>query len=161
MKSLLLSRLLSRTAGRLLLSDLLSSGLSAAMLMWRGRTDAGSAAAPINAVSHWLWPRAALRQDGFSPRYTLTGAVVHAGAAALWCGLYEAVRARRAEPTVMNAVCDAAAVSAVAAVVDLKCVPERLTPGFEKRVSNRSLFMVYAAFAAGLALVGVGALSRR
>lgn len=161
MKRLLLSSLLSRASGRLLLSDMLSSGLSAAVLMWRGRVDTGSAAAPVNAVSHWLWPSAALRQDGVTARYTLTGAAVHVAAAALWAGLYEALRARRRQPTAVNAVTDAAAVSAVAAVVDLKCVPDRLTPGFEKRVSGRSLVMVYAAFAAGLALAGVAALPRR
>jgi hypothetical protein len=39
-------------------------------------------------------------------------------------------------------------------------VPERLTPGFERRLSNRSLVMVYAAFGAGLALAGLAALRR-
>ena len=56
---------------------------------------------------------------------------------------------------------DAVAVSAVAAVVDLACVPDRLTPGFERRLSERSLVMVYTAFAAGLALAGLAALRRR
>lgn len=147
------TRLLSTLAGRLLANDLLSSGLSAAVLAWRGRAETGSAAAPINAVSHWLWPRAALRQDGVSARYTLTGAAVHVAAALLWCGLFELLQSRRRRPPApLQTVGDAVAVSAVAAVVDLKCVPERLTPGFERRLSRSSLAGVYAAFAAGLAL---------
>jgi len=153
-------KLLSHLAGRLLAADLLSSGLSAAVLLWRGRAETGSAAAPVNAISHWLWPRKALRQDGVSARYTGTGLGVHFGAALLWCGLYERLRARRGAATPVAAVADAVAVSAVAAVVDLACVPDRLTPGFERRLSGRSLVLVYGAFAAGLALAGVAALRR-
>ncbi|RZL40017.1 MAG: hypothetical protein EOP35_02095 [Rubrivivax sp.] len=152
---------MSHLAGRLLASDLLSSGLSAAVLAWRGRREAGSAAAPINAVSHWLWPHAALRQDGVSARFTATGLGVHFGAAMLWCALYERLRARRGAATPRHAVTDAIAVSTVAAVVDLACVPDRLTPGFEHCVRPRSLVMVYGAFAAGLALAGLAALKQR
>lgn len=156
-----MKKLLSHLAGRLLVGDLLSSGLSAAVLAWRGRAETGSAAAPVNAISHWLWARKALRQDGVSARYTLAGMGVHFAAALLWCGLYERLRARRGAATPTHAVVDAAAVTAVAAVVDLACVPERLTPGFERRLSSRSLVMVYAAFGAGLALAGLAALRRR
>ncbi|KQW43280.1 MULTISPECIES: hypothetical protein [unclassified Roseateles] len=155
--------LLTHLAGRLLVSDLLSSSLSAAVLAWRGRAETGSAAAPLNAVSHWLWPRKALQQNDVSARYTLTGTGVHFGAALLWSGLYESLRKRREErgtATATTAVADAVVVSSVAAVVDLACVPDRLTPGFEKRISNRSLVMVYTAFAAGLALSGLAALRR-
>lgn len=154
-----MKRLLATLPRRLLAADLLSSCLSAALLLWRGRVDTGSAAAPVNAISHWIWPRAALRQDGASARFSLTGLGIHFGAAALWCGLYEALRARRA-PTPRQAVVDAATVATVAAVVDLACVPDRLTPGFEKRLTPRSLVLVYAAFAAGLALAGLAALPR-
>lgn len=155
-----MNRLLSTVAGRVIAGDLLSSSLSAAVLAWRGRADTGSAAAPVNAVSHWLWPRRALHEDRTSARFTLTGAVVHFAAAALWSGLYEALRTRRRHATPANAVADALAVSAVAAVVDLACVPDRLTPGFEHRLSPRSLVLVYAGFAAGLALAGLAALPR-
>ena len=153
--------LLSSIPARLLASDLLSSGLSAAVLAWRGRAETGSAAAPINAISHWLWPRRALREDDASARFTGTGLGVHFAAAMLWCGLYERLRARRGADTPLHAVTDALVVSTAAAVVDLACVPDRLTPGFERRVSPRSLVMVYGAFAAGLALAGLASLKRR
>jgi len=43
----------------------------------------------------------------------------------------------------------------VAALVDLRLVPERLTPGFERRLSRRSLAWTYVGFGAGLALAGL------
>lgn len=154
-------KLLERWPARLLVSDLLSAGLSAAVLMWRGHVDNGHAAAPVNAVSHWLWPREALRRDTPSLRFTGTGIAVHFAAALLWCGLYEALRGRRGRAGARHAVGDAAAVGAVSAVVDLACVPDRLTPGFEKRITPPSLLLVYTAFAAGLALSGLAALRNR
>jgi hypothetical protein len=45
-------------------------------------------------------------------------------------------------------------------VTDYKVVPERLTPGFELRLSNKSLGVVYGALAAGLVVGGL-LLSRR
>ena len=42
--------------------------------------------------------------------------------------------------------------SAVAYATDYHVVPERLTPGFEKRLSNESLAIVYGVLAACLAL---------
>jgi hypothetical protein len=40
----------------------------------------------------------------------------------------------------------------VACFVDYRMTPERLTPGFEHRLSSRALLGVYACFAVGLAL---------
>ncbi len=148
--------LVRTTAG----SGTLAALASIAILAWRGHLDAHSAAGPINAISHWLWPRKALRSDDLSLRYTGTGGAVHAASSMLWAGLYGAVRTKRRHPTAVNALTDAAAITAVAAVVDLKLVPNRLTPGFEHRLSPRSLFMVYAGLGFGLALGGLAALRR-
>lgn len=137
---------------------LLAAVLSAVVLVWRGRTDAGSAPAPLNAVSHWIWPRVALRRNDVSLKHTLTGTVTHVGASLFWGAFYSLLRHLRREPTTVNAVTDAAALTTVAAVVDLKVVPDRLTPGFEKRLERDSLVLVYAAFAVGLALGGIRAL---
>lgn len=144
----------------LLTDGLLASTVSAAALMWRGRSDGATAAAPINAISHWLWPREALRRDDTTLRHTGTGAAIHYGSSLLWTAVYGWLRGRRRRPTVANALADAAAVTALAAVVDLKLTPGRFTPGFEHRLSTRSLGMVYAGFAVGLALGGVMALRR-
>ncbi|NIM42680.1 MAG: hypothetical protein GTN84_04710 [Hydrogenophaga sp.] len=54
-----------------------------------------------------------------------------------------------------RALCDAAAVTVLAACVDLQWVPPRLTPGFERRLRRGSLTGVYLASGAGLALAGL------
>jgi hypothetical protein len=134
------------------IDSLLAASVSAAALLWRGRRDAHSAWAPLNAVSHWLWPRRALRENRATWRYTLTGTAVHYASSALWGGIYAWLRGRRRSPNAINAVADAAAVTALAAVVDLQAVPQRLTPGFEHRLRPTSLALVYGGFALGLAL---------
>lgn len=139
---------------------LLAALLSAGALLWRGRVDTGSAAAPLNAVSHWLWPQAALRRNDVTLKHTLTGTVTHTAASLFWAAFYSLIRHVRREPTAVNAVTDAAALTAAAAVIDLKVVPERLTPGFERRLNRDSLLLVYVGFAAGLALGGIWALRR-
>lgn len=135
-------------------SGTLASACSILVLAWRGRTDAQAVAAPLNAPSHWLWRRA-LWQNEASLRYTLTGVLVHQAASLFWALLYERMAPRHAPRDPLTAVRDAAAVTVVAAVVDLKLVPPRLTPGFEHRLKPRSLTGVYLAFGAGLALAGV------
>ena len=133
---------------------LLAGALSALALAWRGHTDAGSAAAPINAVSHWFWPQQALQRNDVSLKHTATAGALHLGSALMWSALYSWLRGRRLHPTARDAVTDAAAVAALAAVVNLKLVPQRLSPGFEQRLRRPSLGWVYAGFAAGLALGG-------
>jgi hypothetical protein len=133
----------------------LAAALSSIALAWRGRTEIGSAAAALNAPSHWIYGDQALRRNAATLRFTLTGALVHAASAMLWGGVYRALRAQRAERSPVTAVIDAAAVTGVAALVDLKLVPRRLTPGFERRLSSSGVLMVYASVAAGLAIGGL------
>jgi hypothetical protein len=137
-----------------------ASGLvSAVALLWRGRTELRRSAAPINAPSHWVWGDRALRQDGVTWRYTALGMVTHLASAMFWGVLYDLLRRRRRQPTVGNAVVDAALVTGTAACVDLVVVPQRLTPGFERRLSRPGLAWVYAGFMAGL--VAGAALAKR
>lgn len=147
-----------RHIGRVLLSGTVASLLSAAVLAWRGRAEKRSAAAPLNAPAHWLWGRESLRRNDTSLRHTLTGMLVHHASSLFWAAFHETLQSRRRRVSPGAAVADALAITAVAAVVDLKLVPERLTPGFERRLSGPSLVAVYAAFAIGLAL---SALPRR
>ena len=130
----------------------LAAALSLAVLAWRGRVDTGSAAAPVNAVSHILWGDESLRRDDATAAHTLLGGTVHAASALFWAGLYGWVRRQRSRPSSPGAAADAAVLTLIAAVVDLKLVPRRLTPGFERRLSAASLVSVYAALGAGLAL---------
>lgn len=142
-----------------LTDGLLSAAASAAALVWRGRRERHSAAAPLNAVSHIVWSDAALARNDVSLRHTATGAVLHVASALLWGGLYSWLRHRRWRPNAGNAVVDAVAVSALASLVDFKVVPPRLTPGFEHRLSRQGVAWVYVALAAGLALGGLKELS--
>ena len=137
-----------------------ASVASAAVLAWCGRCEDRHAAAPINAVSHWLWDREAFRADEPSVRHTLTGYVVHHGASIFWGTVHAAawgMQERNKRPGA--ALAGAAGVAALACFVDFQLTPRRLTPGFEQRLSKHSLALVYASFGLGLA-VGSMALSR-
>lgn len=129
----------------------LASVGSALMLALRGRLDNGRAAGAVNAPSHWIWGDEALRHDDVRPRYTLVGFAVHHAASFFWAVIYEKLTPadpRLAGGAVMR---NALAVSVAAACVDLQVAPRRLTPGFERRLSGRSLYWVYGAFALGMA----------
>jgi hypothetical protein len=119
---------------------------SALVLAARGSRELGDVAAPLNGPSQWVWGRQAPYRNGFSVRHTVLGYAIHHMAATFWALFYE-----KARPEARNAAALAAAVSATAAFVDYRLTPQRLTPGFEKRLSRTSLTMVYCAFALGLA----------
>lgn len=137
---------------RACISGSAASLLSLAALLAHGERECRSAFAPVNAVSHWIWARRALHQQDGSLRYTLPGYGIHHGASVFWATLYEA-GAQRFEPRGRAAhVGLGLAVAALACLVDLRLTPERLTPGFERRLGSRSLLTIYASFGLGLAL---------
>lgn len=149
-------------AGEAALGGTLGSVLSMAVLAWAGGRQTRTFAAPINATSQWLWgtseAQAANQPD---QRHTVTGYLVHHGAATFWAALHAAALGRRdvfCQPG--PAMAAAAGTAALAAFVDLKLTPERFTPGFQHRVSRAALFATYAAFAVGLA-VGSAVVRRR
>ncbi|MBL8288082.1 MAG: hypothetical protein JNL85_08870 [Rubrivivax sp.] len=125
--------------------------VSMAMLAWRGRLDTGKPYGAINAPSHWVWGDKALRKNEPSWRYTGLGVAIHHASAVLWGVLFERYVAR-ARPTAAQQVRDAALATGTAAAVDFVLTPRRLRPGFERRLSLPSLVVVYAGFAAGLAI---------
>lgn len=138
--------------------------LSTALLAVIGRREAGSAVAPVNAVSHWLWGDESLRADGADLRHTATGFLTHHLAAVFWAGLYSWLYGHRDEAkTPAQAVAGGIATSAVAYVVDYHVVPKRLTPGWEHRMAPRSLAATYGSLAVGFAVGALllGALDRR
>jgi hypothetical protein len=134
--------------------------LSTLALLALGRQQVGSAAAPINAVSHWLWDGEALHADRPSWRHTLVGYLTQHAASVLWATLYARVVGHRENAKrLSDAIAGGIALSAVAYVVDYTITPRRLTPGYEHRLDGRGMFAVYAALAAGFAL-GAVALQR-
>jgi lysylphosphatidylglycerol synthetase-like protein (DUF2156 family) len=134
------------------LAGSLAALASTAALTFAGRRQAGGAAAPINAVSHWYWGDDAFEQRGVDVPHTAVGYLTHHGAAIFWATLYAALcRKRQSMRTVPGILAGALATSAVACFVDYRLTPRRLMPGYEHHLSRGALAVVYAAFAAGLA----------
>ena len=150
----------NRALKRGLLSGTSASILSTVALLAFGRIESRSASAPVNAISHWYWDDDALRRSRPSIKYTVPGYLTHHAMSILWAVLFERVSGRAARRSTLGAITLSAATAAVACFVDYQLTPKRLTPGFEHRLSRKALFVVYAAFAAGLALTSVPA-SRR
>jgi hypothetical protein len=136
-----------------LIAGSVASLLSAAALLVAGRKEPQRPAAPINAISHWIWGNRALREDGLSLRHTASGYLIHHASSVFWAVLHargwsRKTRAKRPLP----ALAAAAATSGLACFVDFQMTPQRLTPGYEHRLSRPALAGVYACFAIGLAL---------
>ena len=139
-----------------LVSGAASSVVSTAALALFGRGEAGSAYAPTNAVSHWIWGDEAAGHDGFSLKYTITGYVIHHVSSTFWSVLFERLAGEKLDRNDLRVTLAAsAATSALACFADYTLTPRRLQPGYEKRLSKKSLAGVYAAFAVGLALGAV------
>ena len=118
-----------------------------------GVSELRNAAAPLNAISHIVWGEEATRRDAVSVKHTLVGTVLNAAAMCAWSAFHQILfRPHRRRPTVVGALARGTATAGIAYVVDYHVVPKRLTPGFEERLSGRSLFAIYAALAASLAI---------
>jgi hypothetical protein len=143
----------TRTLREGLVSGTLAGVMSAVVLLVRGKRETGSAVAPVNAESHWLWGDESLREQRATWRHTLTGIVTHQLSTVFWATLYALVRGRRqAVRSVPQALLGGIVTSAAAAAIDYTLVPRRLTPGFEHRLSTGSMVGVFAAIAGGIAL---------
>lgn len=154
-----------------ILHGALQSGTSAALATAAvaaiaGKCETGSFAAPLNATSHILWGEEAARQDKFSFRYTLAGFLLNHGASIFWASIYERRmrggrddgrrrRISRLSPDELGPagkpLAEAAGVTAAAYLIDYHVIPKRFTPGFERRLSGKSLCAIFAALAIGLA----------
>jgi len=117
------------------------------------RRETGSSLAGVNAVSHWAWGDLDARRDGFSWKHTIVGGLTHEAASVFWAFCFDRLFAsRRVAPAITRLVGETAAMSALACAVDYTITPKRFTPGYEIRLTKRSLVGVYVAFAAGLAI---------
>lgn len=147
------------------LTDGLVSGsaaalLSASVLSLRSKADDGTYAGGLNGPSQWLWGKRAAHRRGASLRHTLVGYAIHHSAALFWGIIYERVFGRTnndrlAEISPARIVAEAALMTSATFVVDYGLTPKRFQPGFEAHVTKKSLFVTYAAFGAGLALVSL------
>lgn len=137
-------------------SGSVASVLSTAVLSAASERENNTPYASSNAISHWFWGGRAQRQDKPSARYTAVGYAIHHASSTLWAILYEKWFGDMADRKKIGpALAAGAAVAGLACFVDYKLAPQRLRPGFEKRLSTPSLFLVYASFGAALALRGL------
>jgi hypothetical protein len=135
-----------------MVSGTTSSLLSTIALAALGKGEAGSMFAPTNAISHWLWGKRAFRHDRPSMRYTLAGYAIHHASATFWAVLFERAIGHKLQPDKPALLLPAAtAASAVACFTDYHLTPKRLHPGYEERLSQPALAVVYGAFGLGLA----------
>lgn len=142
-----------------LLAGSLASLISTAVLAITGRRESGSAAAPLNAVSHWYWGDEAFHRQEADWAHTAAGYLTHHSAATFWATLYAALaRDKPALRTTPGVILGAVATSAGAYLADFKLTPHRFTPGYEHRLSTEALLAVHAALAVGLA---IGAMALR
>jgi hypothetical protein len=130
--------------------------LTTAALAVAGRMEDANAVAPLNAVAHIPFGSKAFTEDAASLKYTATGTALNVTAVAGWAAVYELTfgRAARRGDT-MAGVLGGPAIAALAYAVDYYVVPKRLTPGFEERLSGRSMFGVYALLGATLPLASL------
>lgn len=143
-----------------LVTGVLGSAATAAAAALLAKTEGEPPASPINAISHIAFGDEAARVDGVEAKYFATGLILNTAAIVGWALLQELALSRVAkrQPEPAKALIAGAATSAVAYVTDYHVVPKRLTPGFEKRLSGRSLGVIYGVLAATLA---AGALLRK
>jgi hypothetical protein len=135
-----------------LVSGSLASILSAGYLALAGNRRS-KPAAPVNAVSHWIFGDRSLREDEPSLAYTASGYAIHHLAATFWGVLYaKAWGARPEAKKPLPAAAGAVAAAGIACFVDYQLTPKRLTPGFEHRLAKPEMTNVYACFALGLML---------
>ena len=108
---------------------------------------------PINAVSHIVWGNEAIKQDDVTLKYTGTGVILHYFSSIWWALIYEGWFGRKAERKgVSTALKSGAVVSGLAYVVDYHLIPDRLSPGFETRLSKYSLPIMFGVIALTLPL---------
>jgi hypothetical protein len=130
--------------------------LTTAALAVAGQMEDAKAAAPLNAVAHIPFGEEAFAEDEASLKYTVTGTALNVAAVASWAGVYELTFGRAARRgNTMAGVLGGPAIAALAYITDYFVVPKRLTPGFEERLSGRSMFGIYAVLGATLPLASL------
>lgn len=136
---------------RTLLTSAVTTAATTATVCLLSSRDTGHPAAALNATSHILWGEKATGHDQWDVRHTLTGALLNAGAMGLWSAVMGLLPRPR---SALGALRNGTIVSALAYFTDYHVVPQRLTPGFEQRLSRKSLLSTYAVLAASLAFSG-------
>jgi len=138
-----------------LVNTAVTSLATSAALALLSKRELKRPAAAINAVSHIVWGDKAFKKNEADWQHTLLGAALNSSAMMSWSVVGELLPRPRG---FWGAARNGVLVSALAYVTDFYLVPKRLTPGFERRLSQRSLLGTYAVLASAYA---IGALLNR
>lgn len=147
---------------RAIVSGTISGLATATAALVEGKRETGSYSAPLNATSHIIWGDEAALQDSPSLKYTLTGFLLNHASTIFWALFYEKLFGRHraaydrgedraAAAPLTEPILGAATVTTAAYVIDYHLIPKRFTPGFEKRLSAKSLATIFVTLAIGLA----------
>jgi hypothetical protein len=120
-----------------------------------GVREVGCAVAPINATSHVLWGDEASTTDAIDAKHTLPGVLINGGAGIFWAFIHQLLLRRMQRPDRAAAVASGVAVAGLAYVVDYHVIPRRLTPGWELRLSRRSVALGFVALGLSLAVAAL------
>ena len=153
--------------GRAVKSGTITGLATAGVASLAGKQENGSFAAPLNATSHILWGDKATEQDGVSLKYTLTGFLLNHASAIFWASFYEKLFGKHVDKSHVwrlpgsgtaesssftKPILGGVVVATAAYIIDYHAIPKRFTPGFEKRLSGKSMAVIFATLAAGLAV---------
>lgn len=148
-----------RAAGNSLIPGAVAAIAVCSTVSLLGRWDTGSAVAPINASSHVMWGAKAGQVERLTWAQTAPGLAVNVGASLWWAFVFNILFGKNlASKGWAGAVASGTATATLAYLVDYKLMPKRLTPGWEQRLSGRSLFLSLGAMGVGM---GVGAMLMR
>lgn len=133
--------------------------LSAAALAICSKLEENSAAGALNGPSQWLWGEEEAYTRRATLRHTAVGYAIHNATSIFWATLHESLFGRFDDHAPKKGIArhcaEAAATTAGAYFVDYYLTPKRFRPGFKKHLGPTSIFAVYSAFAAGLALAAI------
>ena len=118
------------------------AALTNAVIMLASDQENGAPWAALNCVAHIVDGDEKEQPTGYSPRESLLGITVNGTAMCAWGVLYEgALLATNTKSNLLTALLGTSA----AYLIDYKVVPKQFTPGIEKRLSQNSVLLAYAA----------------
>ena len=142
---------LGRFVVNALISGTVGGIVSHAVASILGGRETGHSELPMHAVAHIWDGDTPESHEGFKPRDAVIGTALHHGACFFWSTFFEALFGKDAERSTPAALAGGATIAAAAYITDYHIVSDRFKPGFEAYLSDRSLFLVYAGLAVGLA----------
>jgi hypothetical protein len=105
----------------------------------------------MHAVSHMVWGDAPQSHQGEHAYNEAIGTALHHGACLFWAVMFEGLFGKQSQRSTSSALIGGATTATAAYIIDYHVVPDRLNPGFHAHLSPRSVFLVYAGLALGLA----------